>query len=187
MGAQLCRTRWVDQVLAFWFSELAPSDWFRANSAVDEAVSQRFFDLHDEISGTPAEVLLRSSDDMLASVIVLDQFSRNIYRNSPRAFACDLQGLHIAREGIARGFDQELPVDRRLFVYLPFEHSEVLADQDRAVSLIRGLGVDMYTQYALAHRDVIARFGRFPHRNGVLERHSTAAEEAYLNQPGSGF
>ncbi len=187
MGSIVCRERWVEQVLAFWFEELAPEDWFRVNSSVDEAISARFSDLHFEISGTLNEANLRSSSVLLASVIVLDQFSRNIYRNSARAFESDPQALSLAREGIERGLDLDLPEDQRLFVYLPFEHNEVLADQDRAVELIATLGNDTNLQYAEAHRKVIAVFGRFPHRNGVLGRVTTAAEAAYLAEPDSGF
>lgn len=123
----------------------------------------------------------------LALVIVLDQFSRQIYRGEAKAFAQDGHALTVAKHAIASGFDQDaLPV-HRLFWYLPFEHSENLADQDRAIELLEPLGNAEWTRYAREHRDVIARFGRFPHRNAALGRENTPEEEAYLAQPGSGF
>ena len=122
----------------------------------------------------------------LALIILLDQFSRNLHRNSPEAFAADGKAREIARTAIERGIDRMLGEVERMFVYLPFEHSEDLADQDQSVRLFTSLGEDM-TRYAEDHRDVIRRFGRFPHRNAALGRTSTPDELAYLAQPDAGF
>jgi uncharacterized protein (DUF924 family) len=123
----------------------------------------------------------------LAAVIVLDQFSRNMFRGSPKAFAADPVARDIARGAVERSYDQGFDVHGRAFFYLPFEHSEHLPDQEKSVALFTPLGNESYTQYAIAHRDIIARFGRFPHRNTVLSRASTAEELEFLTQPGSSF
>lgn len=173
---------WASQVLQFWFEELLPSDWFRSNSAVDEAVISRFAGLHEEVSTEKSENLLKNARECLASVIILDQFSRHIYRNSPQAYSFDSKALSLAKKGIECGHDQKVPVTERLFLYLPFEHSEQPDDQQRSVELISGLGVHVYTQCAIAHQHVIERFGRFPERNSFLGRASTADEEAFLSE-----
>jgi uncharacterized protein (DUF924 family) len=131
---------------------------------------------------------LSSPEQALATVIVLDQFPRNMFRGSPRAFAADPLALGVAREAVARGIDTRVgPIERRVFFYLPFEHSEDLADQNRSVELMRTLGDPEFDKYADAHRVIIERFGRFPHRNAVLGRISTPEEIAFLNGPNSSF
>jgi uncharacterized protein (DUF924 family) len=124
---------------------------------------------------------------VLATVIVLDQFSRNLHRDDARAFAADPQARTLARRALELGVDRGLAPAERLFLYLPFEHSEDLADQQLAVQLVTGLGDAGWTRYAEAHRDIIARFGRFPHRNAVLGRATTPEEEAFLREPMSRF
>jgi uncharacterized protein (DUF924 family) len=121
--------------------------------------------------------------------ILLDQVPRNIFRGTPRAFATDAQARAVARHAVERGFDLAIEdKDRRLFLYLPLEHSEDLADQERCVSLCRErIGDAEYLRYVVRHRDIVARFGRFPHRNAILGRASTAEEEAFLNEPLSSF
>lgn len=178
---------WVDDVLAFWFEELEPADWFKKSDATDAKIRDRFLELHGTLSQLPAADLATSRRQAMAAVIVLDQFPRNLYRGDAKSFASDAQARAIAIAAIDAGFDKDLTIDQRAFLYLPFEHSEDMADQDRAVELISALNNDNYTQYALAHRDVIARFGRFPHRNEILGRASTPQEQAYLAEPGSGF
>ncbi len=187
MGVVQGEKRWVRQVLEFWFDELSPGDWFRANSAVDDVIASQFLELHDEIRGSRVETHSHSALEMLACVIVLDQFSRNLFRGSARAFASDPRGLAMAKVAIANGFDMDVSSDRRVFFYLPFEHSEDLAEQERCVALVGKLGNEVHTRYAKAHFDIIKTYGRFPHRNGVLGRVSTPAEQAYLAQPDSGF
>ena len=178
---------WVEEVLGFWFEELQPADWFTKSDATDATIRTRFLDLHTKVSAVPVAAVTSSAREALAAVIVLDQFPRNLFRGDARSFATDAQALAISQAAIAAGLDQGLTVDEGVFLYLPLEHSENLADQDRAVELITALGNDNYTQYAIAHRDVIKRFGRFPHRNAVLARQSTEQEQAYLAEPGSGF
>lgn len=178
---------WVEDVLSFWFEELGRDKWFAKDDAIDAACRNRFAPLIDEINGRPIEDAVTSPANALASVIVLDQFTRNIHRGTPRAFAYDELARAIARLALALALDQRIPADRRVFLYLPFEHSEAYADQLRSVELISALGDDEFTRYAQAHRDVIERFGRFPHRNAILGRTSTPEEIEFLSQPGSSF
>lgn len=178
---------WIDDVLTFWFEELEPADWFKKSDVTDARIRDRFLELHGTLSQLPAASLATSSRQAIAAVIVLDQFPRNLFRGDAKSFASDAQARAIAVAAIDAGLDTELTMDQRVFLYLPFEHSEDMADQDRAVELIGALNNDNYTQYAIAHRDVIARFGRFPHRNEILGRASTPDELAYLAEPGSGF
>lgn len=177
----------VSEVLSFWFDEVGQGRWFAKDGALDAEITERFSLLHAELAGRPAEAALSSPETALACVIVLDQFSRNLYRGEPRAFTTDPLALDIARASVERGLDRALDLFGRLFLYLPFEHSESLDDQDRAVALISDLGDETYTRYAEAHRDVIRSFGRFPHRNDILGRRSTPQEHEYLALPGSGF
>ena len=178
---------WVDDVLVFWFEELEPADWFKKSDATDTKIHDRFLKLYANIARMAAEDHLGSPRRALAAIIVLDQFPRNMFRGSPHSFGTDRIALETAKAAVDAGLDQQLPAEQRVFMYLPFEHSEELADQERAIALITPLGDDEYTRYAIAHRDVIREFGRFPHRNEVLKRRSTPEEVAYLAKPGSGF
>lgn len=178
---------WVDDVVAFWFDELEPADWFKKSDATDAKIKARFLDLYKQLAQCPLDDLLVSGRHALAAVIVLDQFPRNLFRGDAQTFATDAKARDITIAAIDAGFDQGLTVEESVFLLLPFEHSEDLADQDRAVEMIGRLGNANFADYAIAHRDVIARFGRFPHRNQMLGRASTAEEEAYLAEPGSGF
>lgn len=175
----------VEDVLRFWLDDVGPQGWFRRDAEADAAIGERFGKLLAERAALPAEAALASPRQLLATLIVLDQFSRNMHRDSPAAFASDPLARAIARLAVERGLDREVPLEVRHFVYLPFEHSEDLADQETSVRLITKLGDDTYTRYAKAHRDVIARFGRFPHRNAALGRASTPAEVTFLQQPAS--
>jgi uncharacterized protein (DUF924 family) len=178
---------WAPRVLDFWFGELTRADWFRKDDAIDDAIRSRFLNVYERLAAGAGDEALAGPDQALAAILALDQFPRNIFRGTPRAFETDAQARDIADRAIALGFDAAAPLARRVFVYLPFEHSERLADQERAVALISALGDDEYTRYAHAHADVIRRFGRFPHRNTILGRASTPEESAYLAEPGSGF
>ena len=179
---------WIEQVLSFWFGELTPAQWFKSDASVDASICARFGATYDEVATTVDTVAATSSARRaVATVIVLDQFPRNMFRATPRAFATDVHALAAAREAVALQLDRGLSSNEKLFLYLPFEHSEVMSDQERAVALIGGLGDAEYLKYAEAHRTIIARFGRFPHRNAILGRASTAEEIAFLQQPGSSF
>jgi uncharacterized protein (DUF924 family) len=174
----------VDEVLAFWFAD--PARAWRKDPAFDAEVRDRFGALHAEVDGGAHEAWRETARGALAYVIVLDQLSRNMHRGTARMFACDGRALAAARDAVDRGLDGELPADQRAFLYMPFMHAEDLAAQDRAVALFEALGGNM-ASYAVRHRDIVRRFGRFPHRNEALGRASTEDELAFLTQPGSSF
>jgi len=185
-----------EAVLDFWFGPLdargkARNAWFRKDPAFDGEIRERFGALHRAAAANELEPWRASPEPMLALVIVLDQFSRNLYRNDARAFAQDAHARECAREALGRGDDLALLPVQRQFLYMPFEHSEDAADQDRAVELMRALDGFEETrglvQWAEKHRVIIRRFGRFPHRNAALGRPTTPAEREFLAQPGSGF
>lgn len=165
-------------------------DWFRKSDAFDRLVAERF---GDEIEAALAGTLPPAwAAEPLAEILLLDQFTRNVYRGQPRAFAGDARALALAQGLVASGTDRALTTMERWFAYLPYEHAESLAMQDESVRLFSALAAEDQRladalDYAHRHRDVILRFGRFPHRNAVLGRASTAAEQEYLAQPGAGF
>jgi uncharacterized protein (DUF924 family) len=178
---------WVDDVLHVWFVELTPQDWFRKSDAVDTVIRRRFADVHAALATSVPPIVDTDPRAALAALIVLDQFSRNMFRGTAKAFASDGEALALAERAIARDFDRAVPLAQRLFFYLPFEHAEEAAAQARAVALIGTLGDTELLEYAIRHKAVIDRFGRFPHRNASLGRPSTSEEVAYLAEPGSGF
>lgn len=177
---------WAEDVLHFWFQELTPRDWFAKSDELDARIRKRFFALYEAVVADEA-VQVHGPRELQAAVIVLDQFSRNLFRNSPLAFAADPLARKLATQAIEQGLDAQLPPEQRIFLYLPFEHSEDRADQARAVALVTALGNDNWTRYALAHQALIERFGRFPHRNEVLGRESTPEEIEMLKQPFGAF
>jgi uncharacterized protein (DUF924 family) len=170
-------------VLDFWFAHEA--DWFRKSDAFDAEIRSRFFELHRRMASGMQD-WLQKPDACLARIIALDQFPRNMFRGTPRAFATDALALEAAKHARQNEFDAGYSREEKIFAYLPFEHSESLADQQLACELMQPLGAEQY-RYAVAHRDIIARFGRFPHRNAILGRESTPEELAFLQQPGSSF
>ena len=188
----------VREVLAFWFGEPGSPDygrprpaWFRKDPAFDEEIRHRVLALHARAALGELDRWHDDPDSLLALVVVLDQFSRNLYRDDPRAFSQDAAALACAQLAIGRGWDEaRLPVERQ-FLYLPFEHAEDLAMQDRSVALFSALeafpGTKGLTEWAEKHRVIVRRFGRFPHRNAALGRESTPEEVAFLREPGSGF
>lgn len=174
-------------VLHFWFVESTPDQWFEKNPNYDRIIAERFGALHAAAARGELDHWTATADGSLALVLVLDQFSRNLFREDPRAFAQDAKALGIAKAAIAAGQDRDVPEERRAFFYVPFEHSEDIADQNASLPLFEALTNRDYLRYAIAHRDIIARFGRFPHRNAVLGRVSTPEEIAFLKTPGSSF
>jgi uncharacterized protein (DUF924 family) len=181
-----------DEVLDFWFAgdpRVWRDDWFRKQDQFDAACGA----FADALRAAREGALDHWADTprgTLALIILLDQFSRNLHRGSPNAFAADLQARVLASRAVAQGFDRQLEWLERIFMYLPFEHSEELADQDESVRLFENLRIalgDLSAEHAYRHRDVIRRYGRFPHRNVVLGRESTAEEHAFLAQPDAGF
>ena len=178
----------AEEVLCFWFEECRPEQWFTKDDAFDRRLAAQFAATVDAAAGGGLDSWADSAEGCLALCLVLDQFPRNLYRDDPRAYALDERARAAARTALDRGYDLALPTERRVFVYLPFEHSEDLDDQHLSVSLCRErTGSDAYTDYAVRHLEVIERFGRFPHRNAVLGRTNTEEEIAFLAQEGSRF
>ena len=170
-------------MLDFWFG-VEPKKWFSRDEAFDAAITQRFLPTYEVAAAGQLDGWENTADSALALVIVLDQFSRNMFRGSPRTFAADARALAIAKGAVERGFDKTLDVQKRTFVYLPYEHSESLEDQERGVALNRASGDAESLKWAELHADIIRRFGRFPHRNAVLGRSTTAEEQAFLDAGG---
>lgn len=188
----------TDAVLDFWFGPVDDPErgqfrkcWFEKNAAYDAEIAQRFAAAVETAMTGAWTAGIADVRDALALLILLDQFPRNIFRGTARAFAGDSIARALADRAVGAGWDGTVAPVERIFIYLPFEHSEDLADQDRSVALFSSLPETpwraMALDYAERHRDVIRRFGRFPHRNGALGRNSTADERAYLATPGSGF
>ena len=160
---------WRSRVLKFWFG-LKPEEWWKGSSELDHRIKENFLKRWAEKRQLPAESFLTDPLTAAAAVILFDQFPRNMFRGQADQFATDHLALAIAKGALDRGFDKELERDERKFLYMPFEHSESLADQDRCVLLFTESGDDEQLDYAKKHRDIIKRFGRFPHRNAILGR-----------------
>jgi uncharacterized protein (DUF924 family) len=171
-------------IVSFW-QEAGPERWFKSDPAFDEMLRARFFGLYESAVDGELDDWPASAEGALALVLVLDQFPRNMFRNTPRAFAADDLALAAADRAIASGHDRSVTEALRSFFYMPFMHSERLADQERCVALMQAHGGADNIKYADIHRDVIRRFGRFPHRNEILGRTSEPEEIAYLE--GGGF
>jgi uncharacterized protein (DUF924 family) len=171
----------VTEVLHFWFDELGEARWFAKSEHTDAEIRERFLWLHERLVADEG-IDCMTRHQLLAAVIVLDQFSRNLFRDTPRAYAADPIARRLARRAIAQGLDAGMTAQERMFLYLPFEHSEDRADQALAVELFAQLGNAEWTDYALKHKAIIDRFGRFPHRNAILNRHSSADEVECLQQ-----
>ncbi len=177
---------WQDEVLEFWFEELTAEDWFTQKDAVDETIRDRFGDLHEELRHASPEHLDAEPQTALAAIIVFDQFPRNMFRKTGKAFATDHLALAIAQKAVEAGFDRNMETTHKQFLYMPFMHSEQLTDQNKCVELFGTLGSEESLKFAVQHRDIIERFGRFPHRNKALGRQSTAEETAFMEEH-SGF
>jgi uncharacterized protein (DUF924 family) len=178
---------WVSEVLDFWFGEIQPEQWFKKDEDFDATVRRRFLALHEVLAAKPSEALFADARTALAAVIVFDQMPRNMFRGSPRAFGTDSLARWIAEAAVAMGFDEGMTKEERSFLYLPFEHAEDAKAQERCVALMAALRDPELTKWAQAHKDIIERFGRFPHRNEILGRQSTEEEIEFLKQPGSSF
>ena len=182
-------------VLDFWFGVPAGPyrhQWFRKNPQFDAQIKAQFEDCYWAMVASLPEPWLTTPKDSLARIVVLDQFARNMFRNTSQSFAADAQALVTAELAIERGYDTQLLPVERLFLYTPFEHSEDLVHQNLSVKYFEALVLDApdltnSLEYAYRHQAIIAQFGRFPHRNSILGRQSTEAELAFLQQPGSGF
>ena len=193
-------TKDIADIHKFWFGALDASGlatpeqqrlWFSGSAQTDVEMAQRFGSLVKRALTGELDTWAANDDGLVALILLLDQFTRNIYRGTPRAFAGDNRALNLASNALAADRHRALPAIHRVFLYLPLEHSEDMALQEKCVRLFTELASDSdpagtagFTRYAIAHRDVIARFGRFPHRNAILGRASTAGELAYLEQHG---
>jgi len=173
----------ADDVLAFW-TKAGPDKWYKKDDAFDTAIRDRFLSTYEAAAEGRLNAWQDSPESALALVILLDQFPRNMFRGSARAFAADPLAREVADKAIAQGFDKAVSKELRAFFYLPFMHSEVIEDQDYCVELCRALGDEDNIKYAEIHAEIIRRFGRFPHRNPVLGRETTPEEHAFLESGG---
>ncbi|HDZ56831.1 MAG TPA: DUF924 domain-containing protein [Pseudomonas xinjiangensis] len=174
-------------VLSFWFDEIKPSMWWKKDKAFDQLILERFGEVHQRAVCGELYGWRTSPGGRLAEIIVLDQFSRNIHRDSARAFVYDGMALILAQEAIAAGADKALPLEQRSFLYMPFMHSESLVIHEQAMRLFATQGLEDNLRFEQRHLDILQRFGRYPHRNAALGRVSTSEEVAFLREPGSSF
>jgi uncharacterized protein (DUF924 family) len=177
----------AQEVLAFWFEEVPSEKWFVRDHALDAAIADRFARIRDEVVASAAAGWRGDAETLLAAVIALDQFSRNLFRGSAEAFAGDALALQLTHEAIARGWDAGLADAHRAFLYMPLMHAEDAAVQAESVAAFEALGMPDNLKFARDHAEVIARFGRFPGRNAALGRVSTAAEVAFLAEGGGAW
>ncbi len=177
----------AEAVLRFWFVELEPRDWWRKDPELDQRIASRFGALLETAASGALAAWRGTARGRLAEIIVLDQFTRNIHRGSAEAFANDALALRLAEEAVATGAALELLVEERRFVYMPYMHSESAAVHETAMRLFATPGLEKNLDFERRHKAVIDRFGRFPHRNALLGRESTAEEIEFLKQPGSSF
>ena len=170
-------------VIGFWESA-GPESWYRKDAGFDEEIRSRFAALHGQAASGEKDGWAESAEGALALLLLLDQFSRNMFRGSAQTFAQDAKARDIARQAIAAGFDAEFSGPMRQFFYLPFMHSEEIADQERCVAFCHSLPDRSTLPYAKDHERIVRRFGRFPHRNAVLGRHTSPAEQSFLEAGG---
>ena len=176
-----------NRVLEFWFEELSPSDWWRKNEQLDARIREEFSAVHESVSEGATEDWRRNDRGRLAEIIVLDQFSRNMFRNQARAFGYDALAREKAREAVAAGVLERLEENQRSFVLMPFMHSEEMEDHRLVLPLFQQYCSDNTVEFEKRHAAIIERFARYPHRNAVLGRESSAEELEFLAQPGSSF
>lgn len=176
-----------EDILRFWFAEIDPKQWWKVDPRFDEAIRARFGELHRSASLGELWEWRAEPRGRLAEIIVLDQFSRNLYRGTAQAFACDAMALALAQEAVAGAHDSALPPQERVFLYMPYQHSESRVVHVEAERLFRALALSDYFDYELRHKAIIDRFGRYPHRNAALGRDSSPEEIEFLRKPGSGF
>ncbi|MYF94296.1 MAG: DUF924 domain-containing protein [Holophagales bacterium] len=177
----------IEEVLRFWFEENGPEQWWSSDPQFDAAIRSRFGALHDQAVRGELHGWRDTPEGRLAEIIVLDQFSRNLYREDPRAFAADAMALALAQEAVRIGADQAVPPVQRQFFYMPYEHSESPRIHEAAIPLFESLDDPELLDFERRHKAIIDRFGRYPHRNRVLGRPSTPEEIAFLREPGSSF
>ncbi|MCZ4281835.1 DUF924 domain-containing protein [Kiloniella laminariae] len=178
----------IDEVLDFWFAAGMEKRWFVKDPEFDRLIRDKLLPLYQQASAEKLESWRQHGRGSLALCILLDQVPRNLFRNDPRSFATDSYALKVAEQAVAKAWDKTLEEREKVFLYLPFEHSEKLENQEKSLELFAGLGRDSnWYDYAVKHAEIIRRFGRFPHRNAVLGRENTPEEAAFLLEPGSSF
>lgn len=174
-------------VIDFWFKELKPAQWWRADSRIDQTITQRFAKLHQAAARGELLDWRIHTEGSLAEIIVLDQFSRNLYRDCRQAYALDSMALALAQQAIALNMQEALPPEQKAFLYMPYMHSESQHIHELAVGLFSEPGLEQNLRSELRHKAIIDQFGRYPHRNAALDRPSTSEEIDFLEQAGSSF
>ena len=175
------------EIIQFWFSDTVSPKWWAKDPEFDQLMIDRYSDIHCQACRCELSYWRADGLGRLAEIIIIDQFSRTIYRDSPVAFAHDSLALALSQEAVSLGVDKEMDSDQKLFLYIPHMHSESLAIHDRAMELFAQPGLEKNLDFEKRHRDIIVRFGRYPHRNKTLNRQSTDEEKEFLLQPGSSF
>lgn len=187
IGVIFLGDRMYKKIIDFWFDEIEKFQWWKKDEGFDILIKSRFLNIH--IAATKCELFSwrKTSLGMLAEIIVLDQFSRNMFRDKPESFAYDSIALALAQSAVKEGYDLELNDEQRSFLYMPFMHSESLLIHEEAIRLFTQLGMSSTLEYEYKHKEIINRFGRYPHRNKILGRKSTPEEIEFLTLPGSSF
>lgn len=176
-----------NDILDFWFTETSHEQWFKPDSQFDELIRERFIHVYNEVRSGKMAHWRDTPEGRLAEIIVLDQFARNIFRDTPQAFTGDEMALQLAREAVSINIDEKLPVEQRAFLYMPYMHSEDKKIHRYAVLLFAQNGLEEQLEYEKLHKSIIDRFGRYPHRNKILGRKSTPEELEFLKEPNSSF
>ncbi|MDJ0623612.1 MAG: DUF924 family protein [Desulfocapsaceae bacterium] len=179
-------TRYED-ILRFWFEEIEPEQWFHKDDDFDALIAERFSAIHAQAIQCELYSWRGQPRGRLAEIIILDQFPRNMFRNTPQAFVADPMALTLAQEAVASETDHQLAIEEKKFLYMPYMHSESVKIHEAAEELFSQEGLESSLEWELKHKNIIDRFGRYPHRNKILGRQSTPEELAFLEQPGSSF
>lgn len=187
LNAGYAAEKFASEVIRCWFTELTPAQWFQKSSTLDADIERRFGEVLQAAKRGELWRWRATPHGRLAEVIVLDQFSRNIHRDTPDAFAADPQALVLAQEAVARGDDAALEPHERAFLYMPYMHSESLLVHEEALRLFDQPGLENNLDFEHRHREILLQFGRYPHRNEILGRESSAEELSFLQRPGSSF
>ena len=177
----------VEKILAFWFHELKPVQWFVKDEPLDKKIKSQFLSLHGQALQGELFSWRATAHGALAEILILDQFSRNIYRDNAQAFSQDGIALILAQTAIEKGLDKQLTAVEKSFLYMPYTHSESLLIHQQAIALFSQAGLEQNLEYEKLHLDIINRFGRYPHRNHILNRESSVEEIAFLQEPNSSF
>jgi len=177
----------ADDIISFWFDEITPQDWWKKNDDFDQKIKDKFHTVYQKAAAGELFMWRKTPLSSLAEVIILDQFPRNMFRDTPKAFATDNLALCLTQNAIDKGYDIELNPSQKSFLYMPMMHSESLRIHKRAVELFGAPGMENNLNFELKHKTIIDKFGRYPHRNDILERTSTQQEVDFLKEPNSSF